>query len=66
MPASATLCELLIVARFIFGRRHVANWFEQPTGVEPVDPRERGEFDGLEMPPRPLPVNHFRFEEADD
>ena len=25
---------------------------------------ERGEFDGLEMPPRTLALNHLRFEEA--
>jgi hypothetical protein len=34
--------------------------------IEPVHPVERGEFDGLEMPPRPQPTNHFRLEEPDE
>jgi len=62
MPASALPCELQIVARFIFRRRHIANRFEQPPGVEPIDPRERCEFHGLKMPPGALPLNHLRFE----
>src|SRR5262245_36635409 len=66
MPASATPFELLIVARFIVSWRHIANRFEQPLRIEPVDPGECGEFDGLEMPPRSLALNHFRLEEADD
>ncbi len=33
--------------------------------VEPVDPHEPGELDGLERPPRPLPLNHLRLEEPD-
>ena len=61
-----TAVQTLIVVRFIFRRRHVANRFEQPACVEPVDPRERGEFDRLEMAPRSLPLNHFGLEETDD
>src|SRR5262245_50343753 len=57
-------CELLIVARFISGWRHVANWFEQPTRIEPIDPRERGEFDRLEMPPWTCALNHLGLEES--
>src|SRR4029453_5221767 len=34
--------------------------------VKPIDPVERGEFDGLEMSPRPFPTNHLGLEEADD
>jgi hypothetical protein len=34
--------------------------------IEPVDPFQRGKFDGLEMLPRALPTNHFSFEETDD
>ena len=61
-----TAVQLLIVVRFIFRRRYIANRFEQSACVEPVDPRERREFDGLEMAPRPLPLNHFGLEETDD
>jgi len=51
------LCEsghrgLLIVARLVFCRRHVADRLEQPAMIKPVDPVERGKFDRLEMPPR--------------
>src|SRR4029434_4192534 len=51
--------ELLIVVRFTLGRRHVASRLEQPTRIESVNPGQRGEFDGLEMPPRPLSLNHL-------
>ena len=61
-----TAVQLLIVVGFILRRRHIANRFEQSARVEPVDPRERREFDGLEMAPRSLALNHFGFEEADD
>ena len=40
--------HLSVVARFGFGRRHVADGLEQPAVVEPVDPLERGELDGFE------------------
>ena len=33
--------------------------------IEPVHPRQRREFHGLERPPRSFPTNHFRFEEPD-
>ena len=66
MPASATPWREGIVLRFVLGGRHVADRFEQATRVEPIDPLERGEFDCLEMPPRSLPLDHFRLEEADD
>jgi len=34
--------------------------------IEPIHPRECGELDGLEVPPRPLSLNHLRLEETDD
>jgi hypothetical protein len=34
--------------------------------IEPIHSLERGEFHGLEVPPRPEPTNHLGFEEADD
>ena len=66
MPASATPSELLIVARFILRWRHVTNRFEQPACVEPIDPLERGEFDGLDVSPRAVALNDLGLEEADD
>ena len=55
-----------IVRRLELGRRHVADRLEQPSVVEPVDPVERRELDGLAVPPRPPPPNHLGLEEADD
>src|SRR5262249_39859448 len=75
MPASATsrsrmaggFClQLRIVRRLILRRRHAANRLEQPPRVEPVDPRQRREFDGLKMAPGPLQLDDFGLEEADD
>jgi len=34
--------------------------------VEPVDPFERGDFDGLEGPPQPTPMDDLRLIEAVD
>lgn len=34
--------------------------------IKPIHPHQRREFDGLELPPRPLPTNHLRLEEAAD
>jgi hypothetical protein len=46
-----------IVARFRFVRRDIPDRLQQPSIVEPVDPFERGELDGLEAAPRPASVN---------
>ena len=55
-----------IIARFGLGGRHIADGFEQPAGVEPVDPFEGGEFDSLEAPPWSAPVAHLGLEQAVD
>jgi len=34
--------------------------------IEPIDPLERGELDGLEVTPRSFGSDHFGLEEADD
>jgi hypothetical protein len=49
-----------------FGRRDVADGFEQPTMVEPVDLLEDGILDRLEATPQPTPVDHLGFVEAVD
>src|SRR5262249_36587128 len=36
------------------------------TRVEPVDPVERREFDGLDIPPGAESLNHFRLKQPDD
>ena len=51
---------------FGFGRRDVADGFQQPAMVEPIDPFERGIFDGFEAPPRSSPVDHLCLVEAVD
>jgi len=63
MPASVP--SLRMVLRFILGRRQVAERFEQPPRVEPIDPGERREFHGLEVAPGAPPLNQLRLEEAD-
>ena len=51
-----TPIELLIVARLVLRWRHVANRFEQPPVIEPVDPGERSEFNRLKIASRVLVV----------
>ena len=55
-----------IIALLGFGGRDVANGFEQPPVVEPVDPFEGRIFDGLERSPRPPPVDHLGLVKAID
>ena len=55
-----------IILFFGFGRRDVSDRFEQSPVVEPVDPLERGIFDGFEAAPRPASVDHLGFVEAVD
>ncbi len=59
------LCGSIILL-FGFGRRDVADGFEQATMVEPVDPFERVVLDGFEAAPRPASMDHLRFVEAVD
>jgi len=55
-----------VVVGFGLGRRNVAYGFEQPLAVEPVDPLQCGELDGLQAPPRSATMDHFGFVEAVD
>ena len=55
-----------IVARFGFGRRDIPDRLQQPTIVEPVDPFEGCELDGLEAAPRPAPMNDLGLVEPVD
>ena len=55
-----------IVARFGLGRRNVSDRLQQSFVVEPVDPFERGEFDGLEVSPWSAPPDHLGLVEPVD
>ncbi len=46
-------------------REGLADWFEQPTVVEPVHPFQRGVLDRLKGPPRPASMDDLRLEQAD-
>jgi len=53
-----------VVAFLGFGRRDVADEFQQPAIVEPVDPGQRREVDRLEATPWPVPMNNLGFLES--
>ena len=55
-----------VVGGLGLGRRDVADGFEQAAVVEPVDPLQRGELDGLQAAPRATPVYHLGLEQAVD
>jgi hypothetical protein len=56
---------LVIIHRFELRRRHVANRFQQPAVVEPIDPVECGVLDIVEMSPGTAAVNDLGFVESD-
>src|SRR5688500_4775014 len=58
--------QLSAAARFGLGGRYVADRLEQTTMVEPVDPREGGEFDSLPTAPGPAPSDQLSLEQAVD
>jgi hypothetical protein len=49
--------EFCIISGFRLGRWDVADGLKQPPVIEPVDPLERGHLDGLQVTPRPKPMN---------
>jgi len=55
-----------IVTGFGLGGRDISDWFEQTTGIEPVDPFEGSELDGYDRPPRAASMDHLGFEQAVD
>lgn len=55
-----------MVARFGLGGRDASDRLEQASVVEPVDPFERGELDGVEAAPRAPTANDLRLEEPDN
>ena len=55
-----------MISVFGFGRRDVANGFEQATMVEPVDPFKRDISNCFEAAPRSLPMDYLRLVEVID
>jgi hypothetical protein len=55
-----------IVVLLGLGRRDVADGLQQPAIVEPIDPFQRCELDGVERPPRPTPMDDLGFVETVD
>ena len=55
-----------VVALLGFGRRYIADGFHDPSVVEPIDPFEGGELDGLEVSPWSAPVDHLSLVETVD
>ena len=55
-----------VVACLGFGRRHVADGLQEPSGIEPIDPFEGRELDRFERAPRSAPMDHFGFVQAVD
>ena len=56
----------MIVGRFVLCRRDVVEGFEETPVVEPVDPGQHRELDGVDAAPRPALANDFGLEEPDD
>jgi hypothetical protein len=51
---------------FSFGWWDVSNRLKQSMAIEPINPLEGGELNGLEVAPGPAPINELGFVEADD
>jgi hypothetical protein len=51
---------------FSFGRRDVANRLKQSTVIEPINPLEGGELNGMEVTPGPAAINELGLVEADE
>jgi len=58
--------SMTVVACFGFGGRDVADRLQQPAIVEPVDPFQGGELDGLERAPWSASVDHLSLVETAD
>ena len=60
------LVQLFIVARLGLGGWDISDRLEEAVVIEPMDPREGGEFHGFEVVPRSTAVDQFGFEQAVD
>ena len=57
---------LEIIHQFKLRRRNVANRFEQPAVIEPIDPIECGVLDIVKLTPGTTVVNDLGLEQSDD
>ena len=55
-----------VVALLGFGRGYVSDGLQEPSVIEPIDPFQGGELDGLEAAPWPAPVDHLGLVETVD
>ena len=55
-----------MVRQLQFHRRHIADRFQQPAMIEPVDPFQGCVLDGLQMAPRLAMMNDLRLEQPND
>ena len=55
-----------VVALLGLCRRYVADGLQEPSIVEPIDPFEGSELDGLEVSPWSAPVDHLSLVETVD
>ncbi len=51
---------------FGLGGRDVADWAEEASVIEPIDPTEGLPFDGIDGPPGRAAVNDLGLEQTDD
>jgi hypothetical protein len=51
--------EFCPISGFRLGRWDFADGLKQPMVIEPVDPCERDQLDGLQVTPRPESMDHF-------
>jgi hypothetical protein len=49
-----------------FVRGYVSDGLQEPSVIEPIDPFQGGELDGLEAAPWPAPVDHLGLVETAD
>jgi len=58
--------QLLVIVCLSFGRRYIAERFQQTMVVEPRYPFQRGQLDGLTRFPRSVEVDQFSLVEPVD
>ena len=55
-----------VMLRLKLGRRNIVKRLQQELQIEPSDSFQRRHFDVLAATLRPVPTNHFRFQEANN
>jgi hypothetical protein len=60
------IVQHIVISLLSFDRRDAPDGLQEPPAVKPIDPFQRGVFDGLDRPPRPSAVDYLGFVEAVD